>query len=57
MRLLKTHSHTSKRQGYEADKELLKKERKEGLAVRDRNKSSTSLYWLAVATCSILVRN
>ena len=41
MRLLSTHSHASARQGYEADKGGQKKEAKGGLAVRDRNKSST----------------
>ena len=35
MRLVKTQSHTSDRQGYEAGK--IRKKRKEGLALRNRN--------------------
>ena len=42
MLLLKTRSHTSERQGYEAGKVRQTKRNKcLGLAVRDRNKSST----------------
>ena len=37
MRLLKSHSHTSERQGYEAGKERQEEKGKEGgLSVRDR---------------------
>ena len=38
MRLLKTLSHTSERQGYDADKI---RQKKEGVDVKDRNESST----------------
>ena len=43
MRLPKTHSHTSERQGNEAGKVRKKRERKEdlGLALRGRNNSPT----------------
>ena len=51
MRLLKTHSHTFARQGYEASKvRQTKKERTEGLAVRDRKKSSTKAIAIPPAT-------
>ena len=40
MRLLKTHFHTSERQGNEASNIRQKRERKEGLALRGRDKSS-----------------
>ena len=36
MRLLKTHSHTSERRGYEADKKRQEKREKGGLSVGDR---------------------
>ena len=50
MRLLKTHSHTSERQGNEAGKVRQKIERKEGLAVRGRNSSSTKVIVMLPAT-------
>ena len=45
MRLLKTHSHTSERRGYEADQaHNVKRERKEGPSVRDRKKRPGKPY-------------
>ena len=51
MRLLKTHSHISERRGNEADKvREQKRERKEGLTVRDWKKSPTKVIAMPPAT-------
>ena len=50
MRLLETHSNTSERRGNEAGKARQERERKEGLALRGRNKSSTKVIAMPPAT-------